>query len=784
MGKKIHELIAGTISNDRLIIIGDPSTGALAKLTIAELKTFLGASKIPTLANTTTLVTKTSTDALQYIVEDYGIFDWASSGTVDNEYVFSANGAGVWILKADIRARVASPSSITLNAISFSQVDVSWSAVSGADAYVLERATNSTFTAGLTTLYSGSLLTFSDTGRTELTTYYYRIRTLKAGFAKSAYLTASITTPSSSAIITANRVTEYKLNEGSGQYALNTLSGNTSQENLLGFPEGNFNNYQYYTQAGYFTPAGSGEATVTENFAPNRDSLNIAARLVTVAGAVNSGATGQIPGLRIDRTIPAGTYTFSAWVKSNTGSSQTCRIEVPVNTLSSDKTITTSWTRIEQSFTVGAEGTIRIAIRNSSAGTAMDILIDGWMINSGSTATAYKDRNWDAVLGYDAFNRVETQDPTWIAGNKGLSFSTNTKGINAWNSQAVSCSNISVHLVCKFTSGTSTQNRSIATPYNDAGFYLMGGYGGVLDSVYRPEFKFRTTLVTADCVKLADDAVHHVVGTYDGANLKLYIDGVLIKTQAAASLAAISINRIIISDTQLSIGHIGEIYWASIYSSAHSETEVNTMYNALSGIMATRGVTMWPKSTFIIWEGDSISRVASAGLLPRTGQRALTVPALGLSLAEVGHTISNVSSRSAQQDAYYNGTKPNNIFHLLIGANDLASVGSSPSAFVAAVKSFCLAKKATGWKVVLGTLLPQNEVTNVGFNSRRNTANSLIRADNSFYDVLADYAADATMGGDSAASNTTYYVDGVHPTAAGHQILGNIAAAAINSILV
>jgi lysophospholipase L1-like esterase len=92
-----------------------------------------------------------------------------------------------------------------------------------------------------------------------------------------------------------------------------------------------------------------------------------------------------------------------------------------------------------------------------------------------------------------------------------------------------------------------------------------------------------------------------------------------------------------------------------------------------------------------------------------------------------------------------------------------------------------LARKAAspGLKIVLATVLPQ---TTSGFNTFRDTVNASIHADNSYYDALADFAANATMGCDSCAASSTYFSDGEHPTAAGHAILGPIARAAIQSV--
>lgn len=60
----------------------------------------------------------------------------------------------------------------------------SWTAVPNATNYVLDRATNASFTTGVTLgRYSGPLLVFNDSGLTGGTTYYYRVRAQGTGYA-------------------------------------------------------------------------------------------------------------------------------------------------------------------------------------------------------------------------------------------------------------------------------------------------------------------------------------------------------------------------------------------------------------------------------------------------------------------------------------------------------------------------------------------------------------------------------------------------------------------------
>lgn len=78
-------------------------------------------------------------------------------------------------------ASLAASATLTASAVYDTAMTLTWAAVTGATGYVLYRATNAGFSAGLTTVYTGSLLTFNDSGLTPGTTYYYRVKATASG---------------------------------------------------------------------------------------------------------------------------------------------------------------------------------------------------------------------------------------------------------------------------------------------------------------------------------------------------------------------------------------------------------------------------------------------------------------------------------------------------------------------------------------------------------------------------------------------------------------------------
>lgn len=95
-----------------------------------------------------------------------------------------------------VSVQLAVPGFFTATSISNAQINLTWNAVTFATSYTLQRATNSGFTTGLTTIYTGSTASFNDTGLAAVTVYYYRVKATAGGYLDSNYATDSTSTQS------------------------------------------------------------------------------------------------------------------------------------------------------------------------------------------------------------------------------------------------------------------------------------------------------------------------------------------------------------------------------------------------------------------------------------------------------------------------------------------------------------------------------------------------------------------------------------------------------------
>lgn len=146
-----------------------------------------------------------------------------------------------------------------------------------------------------------------------------------------------------------------------------------------------------------------------------------------------------------------------------------------------------------------------------------------------------------------------------------------------------------------------------------------------------------------------------------------------------------------------------------------------------------------------------------------------------------GVSVTQLFSTAAVVDAIYNANKLN-VCVVWCGTNDLylnLASGIGATTF-AALSTYCQARRAAGFKVIVVDMIARNVSTNQSlFNTERASFNSLLaNGYKSFADAFVSLSSQATL---SDYSNTTYFQnDGVHLKDAGYAI---VAAAVLRGIL-
>lgn len=126
------------------------------------------------------------------------------------------------------------------------------------------------------------------------------------------------------------------------------------------------------------------------------------------------------------------------------------------------------------------------------------------------------------------------------------------------------------------------------------------------------------------------------------------------------------------------------------------------------------------------------------------------------------------------------------VFAMLIGTNDLYT-HTEASGVVANtwenIQLICNDVRGAGApSVVIFTILPRSDAGGVFSETARQSLNTLIRGGSSCPATVADIGNDPTIGQFGQSNDTTYYIDKVHLTAAGHKIIAGYMLAALDSL--
>jgi len=563
----------------------------------------------------------------------------------------------------------------------------------------------------------------------------------------------------------ANLIAEYSLAEGTGAYAYNYSYPPQPNYNLVGPSE-----QQFAAGSAVWTTA---SLVSTDNYAPDPNGDFVASRLQA------TGASGYLAATNGVTYLSGQQYTLSIYVASNTGAAQTVRMaDNDVNYTANMTVPATGWTRLSYTWTASGAGGYVIPIAQDANNDHLDILIWGVQLEIGAHPTTYVPQVYQMVNGGGP--QVTAHQCAWIAAGVDCTANAGSSYMMAAGWQPIDLTKATIYAAVKWTGTPVLAGYApiVNDNYNSPHLYLTGADSGALF----PRMRFGSLLAYAYAANLNDGNWHILAGQFDGANINLFLDGAEVATYNVGASSPIQIYQLFLGNFANVAYWPGQIGFAALYSVAHSVTQVASNTAAIRSAMASRGVTIPAMSQFLAFEGDSITDpttgVAAASKYYYVAQAGISPFPQGANDAVSGSGLAAVTSRSATIDSWFAPITGPKVLFLFLGANDQ---GDGAATFVANLKAYCVARKSAsaGLKIVLATLLPQ---TTSGFNTFRDTVNASIHADNSYYDALADFAGNATMGCDSCAASTTYFSDGVHPTAAGHAILGPIARAAIQSV--
>lgn len=316
-----------------------------------------------------------------------------------------------------------------------------------------------------------------------------------------------------------------------------------------------------------------------------------------------TGASGPYMNVRVDRTLPVGTYTISAWVKGTTSfNANFCYIgETPGTSGATSTTIsvTTSWKRFTNTFTITTQQTAgRVQIFFGTEGNDKIISVFGVELVAGSTSSFnYIDNNsrginWTELTGNS--NSAITGVPAYnSSGNGSITFNGSTQEAQLLNT------NYPTNAIDPFSVETAIYIPSAATWTNTyyGNILTRGSYAGshglwrhstnnILSMYVRQNNPYAATEALATITR---DTWYHVIGTWDGYYPKIYINGSLVSTgNLMASTTTYTSDYWVVGAVKAAGGadgnrFQGNIANAKIYNKALTANEVLQNFNAIRG---------------------------------------------------------------------------------------------------------------------------------------------------------------------------------------------------------
>ena len=200
------------------------------------------------------------------------------------------------------------------------------------------------------------------------------------------------------------------------------------------------------------------------------------------------------------------------------------------------------------------------------------------------------------------------------------------------------------------------------------------------------------------------------------------------------------------------------------------------------GLRVTAGDHGWSpffSPAVVVWDGGSIivGHGADPGYEFPTQTLAL-VPRVCRSYLsyDPGATIADMLAEGpGEVDARHQTAADLNLCVVQAGGGDFRDGAAAADVYVA-LKSYCAARRAAGFRVVVLTILPASDP--VTFEATRLAFNGMVRGSwKTFADGLVDIAADPRIGDPGDNLDRQFYTqDALHPNDAGNAVMASVAA--------
>jgi hypothetical protein len=521
--------------------------------------------------------------------------------------------------------------------------------------------------------------------------------------------------------------------------------------------------------------SGGGSRTVTDNNATSPTGDNDASTFVGSGNAFIARTIG----------LAAGTYTLAANVKNLGAGSQSFNMSGNSGTNSSTYSATTAWQRFKYTFTApgGSAVIIPVWIISGSCNLAFtDVELFPGSADLGPTTPS---GHW--LLGSDAATHLPTVQDGYVDLTAGYGY--------AQFDQAADYSALTVVALAAKVSDTPMYNSLIAARVSEPTSGGAFGFMAAADISKAPGFYFKqknflfdrgTAIAISGLWDLYQKGYHGIATRWDGAAAQIFLDDCKWPSSEAETLSAQSLVDFVFGYVAAPTLPSGmRLAALALFNRALSDSEIRQAYAAL--IRKAPQVAPVAADRVYAAAGDSITNgftycypyLFGPNANPTVYGANIGVSGWGLAdiIADAPVTVDPIVPPGHRAGRKF-------ILSLLIGRNDLHFYSGGAAQYAADLGTYFAARKAAGWThCVLCTVLP---ATASGFNTVRNAFNAIVTANGwaaaNHVDEICNFAADATMGPDAAASNTTYYADGTHPTNAGQVILESIIRPILNGL--